>query len=266
MDQAPSGAGAIVGRIMAAPPDETLGAVLRDARTRRGLSLRDVERRTGIRNAHLSQIETDTIAKPEMALLWELASALRAGLPAAARARRAHRGSGRGGPPAPDGRAARPERAVAGRAGAGAGVHGGVEGAPCRRLTRPVADPFTRGRIERIADRALREAGVMGQLPTPLEDVQRAAGHRGPARHRRTAVRDRDARPRAARCALVRASARSTSTCPSPSRAGASPTPTRRCTPCARGTRPRCARTRSPSCSGPPAPRSRQRRTTAPRS
>ena len=41
---------------------------------------------------------------------------------------------------------------------------------------RLVADPFTRGRIERIADRALREAGVMGRLPTPLEEVQRAAG------------------------------------------------------------------------------------------
>ena len=59
---------------MPARSDETLGIVLRAARTRRGLSLRDVERRTGIRNAHLSQIETDTIAKPEMALLWELAS------------------------------------------------------------------------------------------------------------------------------------------------------------------------------------------------
>jgi len=55
-------------------PDETLGAVLRAARAAGGLSLRDVERRTGIRNAHLSQIETDTIAKPEMAILWELAS------------------------------------------------------------------------------------------------------------------------------------------------------------------------------------------------
>ena len=54
--------------------DETLGAALRAARAERGLSLRDVERRTGIRNAHLSQIETDTIAKPEMAILWELAS------------------------------------------------------------------------------------------------------------------------------------------------------------------------------------------------
>ena len=59
---------------MAPRADETLGAVLRAARTRHGLSLREVERRTGIRNAHLSQIETDTIAKPEMALLWELAS------------------------------------------------------------------------------------------------------------------------------------------------------------------------------------------------
>jgi len=54
--------------------DETLGDVLRRARAAAGLSLRDVERRTGIRNAHLSQIETDTIGKPEMAILWELAA------------------------------------------------------------------------------------------------------------------------------------------------------------------------------------------------
>jgi transcriptional regulator with XRE-family HTH domain len=54
------------------PP--SLGATLRRARAARGLSLRDVERRTGIRNAHLSQIETDTILRPDMALLWELAS------------------------------------------------------------------------------------------------------------------------------------------------------------------------------------------------
>jgi transcriptional regulator with XRE-family HTH domain len=51
----------------------SLAGTLREARQRRGLSLRDVERRTGIRNAHLSQLETGTIAKPEMALLWELA-------------------------------------------------------------------------------------------------------------------------------------------------------------------------------------------------
>ena len=53
---------------------ETLGSVLRAARERRGLSLRAVERHTGLGNAHLSQIETDTIAKPELAILWDLAA------------------------------------------------------------------------------------------------------------------------------------------------------------------------------------------------
>jgi IrrE N-terminal-like domain len=42
-------------------------------------------------------------------------------------------------------------------------------------------DRHTRGRLERIAERALGEAGVAGVLPTPLEEVQRAAGIR--ARH-----------------------------------------------------------------------------------
>jgi hypothetical protein len=37
-------------------------------------------------------------------------------------------------------------------------------------------DAFTRGRIDRIAEDALRAAGAWGRLPTPLEDVQRAAG------------------------------------------------------------------------------------------
>jgi transcriptional regulator with XRE-family HTH domain len=50
----------------------SLGSVLRDARQGLGLSLREVERRTGIANAHLSQVETGTIARPEPALLWDL--------------------------------------------------------------------------------------------------------------------------------------------------------------------------------------------------
>ena len=37
-------------------------------------------------------------------------------------------------------------------------------------------DPFTRRRLARIAEQALAEAGVAGRLPTPLEEVQRAAG------------------------------------------------------------------------------------------
>jgi IrrE N-terminal-like domain len=35
---------------------------------------------------------------------------------------------------------------------------------------------FTHARLDRIAERALNEAGVAGVLPTPLEEVQRAAG------------------------------------------------------------------------------------------
>ena len=54
--------------------DGTLGGTLKAARIAAGLSLRDVERRTGVRSGHLSQIETNTIARPEMAILWELAA------------------------------------------------------------------------------------------------------------------------------------------------------------------------------------------------
>lgn len=61
--------------VPASPDPPPLAQVLRDARDALGLSLREVERRTGIRNAHLSQIETGTIARPEMALLWDLSVA-----------------------------------------------------------------------------------------------------------------------------------------------------------------------------------------------
>jgi transcriptional regulator with XRE-family HTH domain len=37
------------------------------------MSLRAVERATGIDNAHLSQLETGKIRKPDLSLLWELA-------------------------------------------------------------------------------------------------------------------------------------------------------------------------------------------------
>jgi transcriptional regulator with XRE-family HTH domain len=53
---------------------KTLGEVLKHAREARDMSLRDVEHVTGIRNAHLSQIENGTIGRPEMSMLWELAS------------------------------------------------------------------------------------------------------------------------------------------------------------------------------------------------
>jgi transcriptional regulator with XRE-family HTH domain len=56
------------------PADPVLGEILRRARAHRGLSLRDVERRTSIPNAHLSQIERGVIRRPDPAIVFELAS------------------------------------------------------------------------------------------------------------------------------------------------------------------------------------------------
>lgn len=56
---------------------KTLSQVLKEAREKSNLSLREVERVTGIKNAHLSQIENDRIDRPEMAMLWQLASLYR---------------------------------------------------------------------------------------------------------------------------------------------------------------------------------------------
>lgn len=52
----------------------TLGQVLKDARTRRKLTLRDVERNTGISNGHLSLLESGAVLKPSPNLLEKLAS------------------------------------------------------------------------------------------------------------------------------------------------------------------------------------------------
>jgi transcriptional regulator with XRE-family HTH domain len=49
-----------------------LGEVLRRARAYRGYSLRQVQQRTGILSAHLSQIERGQIRRPDPSLLWRL--------------------------------------------------------------------------------------------------------------------------------------------------------------------------------------------------
>jgi HTH-type transcriptional regulator, competence development regulator len=53
----------------------TLGEILRETRKKRGWTLREVEEKTGIHNAHLSQIESGAIAKPAPNILFTLASA-----------------------------------------------------------------------------------------------------------------------------------------------------------------------------------------------
>jgi len=50
-----------------------LGDMLAGARRGKQWSLREVERRTGIHNAHLSQIETGAIERPAPNVLWALA-------------------------------------------------------------------------------------------------------------------------------------------------------------------------------------------------
>ena len=54
---------------------EELGQLLADRRRKLKKSLRDVEQETGIKNAHLSQIETGGIERPAPNLLWALATA-----------------------------------------------------------------------------------------------------------------------------------------------------------------------------------------------
>lgn len=51
----------------------SLGTELRDIRTMRKLSLRDVEQATGISNAYLSQLENDKVNKPSPHFLHKLA-------------------------------------------------------------------------------------------------------------------------------------------------------------------------------------------------
>ena len=54
---------------------EELAQLLAEKRRKLGKSLRDVEEETGIKNAHLSQIETGAIDRPAPNLLYELAVA-----------------------------------------------------------------------------------------------------------------------------------------------------------------------------------------------
>jgi transcriptional regulator with XRE-family HTH domain len=53
-------------------PQSDLAAVLRGARKRRGLTLREVEEKTGVSNAYLSQVEHGKIRQPSPAILHKL--------------------------------------------------------------------------------------------------------------------------------------------------------------------------------------------------
>jgi transcriptional regulator with XRE-family HTH domain len=60
-----------------------LGALLRDARSALGLSLREVETKAGVSNAYLSQLEGAKIKQPSPAILHKLCEAYGASYSAA---------------------------------------------------------------------------------------------------------------------------------------------------------------------------------------
>lgn len=61
---------------------ETLGFILKEARKRNGLTLRQVEETSGISNAYLSQLENDKIKSPSANILYKLSSLYRVSLKA----------------------------------------------------------------------------------------------------------------------------------------------------------------------------------------
>ena len=152
-----------------------LGEKLAAAREGKKWSLREVERRTGIHNAHLSQIETGTIERPAPNVLWALAEVydidlqdlLRLAGHVEAAASRDTRIGGRGG-------AADHGRPDCRRAAPGLGVHGGIRGRD-GALTRNIAADLARRQILAAAESALLKAGVAGVIPTPLDAVATAA-------------------------------------------------------------------------------------------
>ncbi|HXP36838.1 MAG TPA: XRE family transcriptional regulator [Solirubrobacteraceae bacterium] len=60
---------------MSAKEEPTLGSRLRELRTQKNLSLRDVERLSGVNSGYLSQLERDEIASPGPSTLQKLAAA-----------------------------------------------------------------------------------------------------------------------------------------------------------------------------------------------
>lgn len=152
-----------------------LGKLLKDGREEAGLSLREVQRRTAIHNAHLSQIEKGRIERPDVGLLYQLAELY--GLDLGVVLESAGHLSG--------------SETASERAMATAALRAVDELAPPRRaeaisLLRRMARPTqsipsglsepAKARVGAVAERALEWAGVLDELPTRLDQVAGAAG------------------------------------------------------------------------------------------
>lgn len=154
-----------------------LAQTLRGRREQLGLSLREVQARTGISNAHLSQIETGKIERPEIGLLFELAEAYDLDF--------VELMVQSGQLPAPSKGSERALTAAALRAVGRLPLHQKAETLNfVRRLAQKghpqapdvAAGQDARRRVEAIAERALQAAGVAGIVPTPLPAIAAVAG------------------------------------------------------------------------------------------
>jgi transcriptional regulator with XRE-family HTH domain len=153
-----------------------LGSLLLEGRTTAGLSLREVQRRTGIHNAHLSQIETGQIERPEIGLLFQLAELyeldLGALMEASGHLREGH-----------DGAVQRGVASAALRAVGQLAPNRQMEAvgylqrmAQPPRAAVPDLSEDARRRVAAVAERALEWAGAVEVLPTPLDELAKAAG------------------------------------------------------------------------------------------
>lgn len=153
-----------------------LGKLLLESREAAGLSLREVQRRTGINNAHLSQIENGRIERPEVGLLFQLGELYDLEL-GQLLAISGHVGEGAAGAG---------QRAVASAALRAVGQVSWARQAEAlsllNRLARPPSQARpdlseeSRRRVAAVAERALQWADAVDKLPTPLDALAATAG------------------------------------------------------------------------------------------
>ena len=65
--------------------EKTLGSIFKEARASRGLTLRDMETRTGVSHPMISQIETGRVAAPSFRTVVKIAAELKLSLKTLAR-------------------------------------------------------------------------------------------------------------------------------------------------------------------------------------
>jgi transcriptional regulator with XRE-family HTH domain len=151
-----------------------LGKLLIEGRAAAGLSLREVQRRTGIHNAHLSQIEKGHIERPDVSILVELSELYGIDLGDLLEIG-GHLGAAPGSQRAMTTAALRAVGQLPVARQAEALSYLGRLARPTERSSSELGIEARR-RVASVAERALEWAGGVDVLPTPLEEVAKAAG------------------------------------------------------------------------------------------